>query len=63
MKKQKLFQYAIILHNEEGKSRVIKDHSTVLANDQHSASMMAVLEIPSDYRDQIDNIEMAIRPF
>lgn len=63
MKKQKLFQYAIILHSEEGKSKVIKDLSTVLANDQQSASMMAVLEIPEAYRDQIDNIEIAIRPF
>ena len=63
MKKQKLFQYAILLHNEDGKTKIIKDLSTVLANDQNSASMAAVLEIPAEHKGDLDNIEIVIRPF
>lgn len=68
--KSKLFQFAILWHptekqvKDEGlKSKVIVDLKTILANDQNSASMSAAMEIPSDYKSQLDQVEIAIRPF
>jgi hypothetical protein len=66
----KLFQYAIIWHptqkqvKEEGlKSKVIQKITNLLASDQGSASISAAMSIPQEYKDQIDQIEIAIRPF
>lgn len=68
--KQKLFQYAVLWHptekqvKDEGlKSKVIVEPKTVLAPDQNAANMAAVMEIPLDYKNQLDQIEIAIRPF
>jgi len=70
MSKSKLFQYAVLWHptekqeKEEGlKSKLIVEPKTVLAVDQASASMTAVMEIPSEYKTQLDQIEVALRPF
>jgi hypothetical protein len=70
MNKAKLFQYAILWHptekqvKDEGKkSKVILEPKTILANDQNSALMAASMEIPSDYKNELEQIEIAIRPF
>ena len=65
----KLFQYAILWHPnkkelEEGlKSKVIVEITTVLAQDIQKAGMMASMEIPSEYKTVLDQVEIAIRPF
>jgi hypothetical protein len=68
--KPQLFQYAIIWDptekqiKEEGlKSKVLVDLKTVLATDANTASIMAGMDIPADYRDQVDQIRIALRPF
>lgn len=68
--KSKLFQYAILWHptekqaKDEGlKSKVIIEPKTVLSLDQNSAAMSAAMEIPADYKNQLDQIEIALRPF
>jgi hypothetical protein len=68
--KQKLFQYAILWHptekqvKDEGfKSKVLIEPKTILASDQNAAGMAAAMEIPSEYKGQLDQIEIAIRPF
>ena len=70
MSKQKLFQYAVLWHptekqskEENAKSKLIVDLKTILANDQNSVNMTAAMEIPSDYKTQLDQIEIAVRPF
>lgn len=70
MTKSKLFQFAIIWHptekqvkDESKKSKVIVDLKTILSSDQNSALMAASMEIPSDYKDQLDQIEIAIKSF
>ena len=70
MKKSTLFQYAIIWHPTEKqskddglKSKVLVDPKTILAESQPSALMAAAMEIPSDKKDQLDQIEILIRPF
>jgi hypothetical protein len=70
MSKSRLFQYAIIWHptekqvKEEGaKSKLLKELTTILAVDQASVMMLAAMDIPTEYRDQLDQIEIASRPF
>ena len=70
MSKQKLFQYAVLWHptekqvkEENAKSKLIVDLKTILANDQNSVNMTAAMEIPADYKTQLDQIEIAVRPF
>jgi len=70
MSKSRLFQYAIIWHptekqvKEEGvKSKLLKELTTILAVDQASVMMLAAMDIPAEYKDQLDQIEIASRPF
>jgi hypothetical protein len=70
MKKSQLFQYAIIWHPTEKqskddslKSKVLVDPKMILAESQSSALMAASMEIPTEYKDQLDQIEILIRPF
>lgn len=70
MSTSKLFQYAILFHptekqvKDEGmKSKVIVEPKTVLAVDQNGAAMAAAMEIPTEYKTQLDQIEIALRPF
>lgn len=70
MNKSRLFQYAVLWHptekqvKEEGlKSKLLVDMTTVLAADQQSVTMSAAMAIPTEYKDQLDQIEIAVRPF
>ena len=65
----KLFQYAFLWHPnkkevEEGlKSKIVVPLTTILAADIQKAGMMAGMAIPAEYKDSLDQIEIAIRPF
>lgn len=70
MANQKLFQYAILWHPTEkqvkddgAKSKVIVEPKTVLAVDQNGAAMAAAMDIPTDYKTQLDQVEIALRSF
>lgn len=70
MKKPMLFTYAILWHptekqiKDEGlKSLVLVQPKTILASDQQTALMAASMEIPADKRDQLEQIDIAVRPF
>ena len=69
MKKMRLFQYAIIWHPtekeaENGKqSEVIVNVSTKLAIDDRALLIQVSREIPDLYLSQLDQVEIAIRPF
>lgn len=70
MATSKLFQYAILWHptekqvKEDGaKSKVLVDLKTILAADTNSAAMAAAMEIPADKKSELDQIEIALRPF
>lgn len=70
MSESKLFQYAIIWHptekqvKEDGaKSKLIKELSTILASDDKSVLMYAAMDIPADYKDQLDQVKIVVRPF
>ena len=66
----KLFQYAILWHptekqvKEEGlKSKVLTELTTILAQDQSTASLSAVMQVPKELQNELDQIEVVIRPF
>lgn len=70
MTKAKLFQYAVLWHptdkdaEDNGtKSKVLVEPKTILAADQQTAIMSAAMEIPAEYKDKLDQVEIAIRPF
>ncbi len=70
MKKSALFQYAILWHptekqsKDEGlKSKVLQEPKIVLAADQSSAALSAAMEIPAEYKEKLDQVEIVIRPF
>lgn len=70
MANSKLFQYAILWHPTEkqvkddgAKSKVLVEPKTILAADQNSAAMAAAMEIPADKKNELDQIEIALRPF
>lgn len=68
--KAKLFEYAVLWHptekqiKDDGKKTILlAGPKTILAKDDKAAGMSAVMEIPQDYKEQLDQIEIAIRPF
>jgi hypothetical protein len=67
--KQSLFQYAILWHptekqTKEGeKTKLLIDVKTVLAANQAAVTMMAAMEIPADYKEQLEQIDIVLRPF
>jgi hypothetical protein len=70
MEKSKLYQYAVLWHptekqtKEEGaKSKLVVEIQTILASDSQSVMMTAAMSIPTEYKDQLDQIEIAVRPF
>jgi hypothetical protein len=64
-----LFQYAILWHPtkkqiEEGeKSKLILPITDILAADVNQVNMLAAMSIPSEYKEQLDQIQIAVRPF
>jgi hypothetical protein len=70
MSKSKLFQYAIIWHPTEKqvkddgtKSKLVKALDTILATDEKAVLMTAAMNIPADYKEQLDQVEIVVRPF
>lgn len=70
MSNSKLFQYAILWHptekqkKEDGaKSQVLVELNTILASDQSGAALAAAMEIPTEKKGELDQIEVVLRPF
>lgn len=65
----KLFQYALIwrpteVQTKEGKKHILLNElTTILAPDEKAANMIAARAIPDEYVNQLDQIEIACRPF
>lgn len=70
MDKLNLYQYAIIWHpttkqqKDEGlKSILLEEPTTILAKNESNVLMAAAMKIPSDKKTELDQIEIAVRPF
>ena len=69
----KIFEYAVIHHpvatkdqqdrGEKPKSELVVDVKRVLANNEKEAAMLAARDIPAEYTDKLDRVEIALRPF
>lgn len=69
MSTPKLFEYAILWHptkeqKDNGKKSIIVISPTlILSDDLSRVNMTAAMSIPSEYKDSLDQIEIAVRPF
>jgi hypothetical protein len=66
--RSQLFEYIILWHptedsKEGAKSLVIKPATTSLAIDATQARTEAAMNIPSEYKDHLDQVEIIVRPF
>lgn len=69
----KLYEYAVIFNplptkdqqerGEKPKSELIVDVKRVLSNSDKEALMLAARDIPAEYTDKLDRVEIAVRPF
>lgn len=73
MSKGKLFEYAVLYHprptkaqherGETPKSEVVIAPTTVLATSPEIAGTIAAREIPAEYVDKLEDVEVLVRPF
>lgn len=68
--KQSLFQYAVIWHptdkqikDESLSSKLIVEVTAVLAGGADQVRMLAAMQIPTEYKDQLGQIDIGVRPF
>jgi hypothetical protein len=65
----KLFQYAIIHDPRKGDKKckdpatLVKDISSILAEDEKSALIKISREIPESFLDKLGEVDITIRPF
>jgi hypothetical protein len=70
---QTLFEYVIIHHpkkkrgeddsEESVKTALLKDVTRVFAKTEQEVVILAAREIPSDYLDKLDQVQIKVRPF
>lgn len=58
----KLFEYVVIRHTPKG-SEIIVPVTAVAAKDQASATLLAARAIPDEHVADLENLEVAVRPF
>jgi hypothetical protein len=73
MARGSLFEYAVLYHpttkrNGAGEditepSTIVQSPKVVLAKTDKEVGMKAAREVPKEYEDKLDNIEIVIRPF
>lgn len=69
MQDSKLYQYAVIWNPTEEqaksgeKAKVLVEPATLLAKDDQQAYILAARKVPDDYLEQLDQVQIAVRPF
>lgn len=69
LQKEKMFQYAVIWHPtdeqfKDGKrSKMIVDLNVMLAPTSEAVGMKAIKSIPSEFDNELDQVEVVVRPF
>lgn len=48
---------------EHQKSKIIVDVKRVFVKDDKAANMLVIREIPEEYADKLDQVEIIVRPF
>lgn len=60
--KKQLFEYAVLKRSDDG-TVVVVEPATVLATDAKRAELVAMRAIPEEHVDEIDDLEITVRPF
>lgn len=73
MAKGMLFEYAILYHPKPSKdangndttpkSEIVKPVTTILATSDKQVGILAARQIPDEYLDKLDQVEIIVRPF
>ena len=73
MAKSKLFEYIILYHPKDKKdkdgnditekTKLVRASKSFLGKDEREVSMVAAREIPDEYLDDLERVEIVIRPF
>ena len=72
MAKSKLYEFAILYHPKprkksgeevQGKSVLLTEPTRVLAASDAEVSILAAREIPAEYLDKLEDVEILVRPF
>lgn len=67
MTESKLFQFAIIWNPSEedktNKAKVLVEPKCILASDEQKAFIIASREIPKEYLEDLDNVQIVVRAF
>lgn len=69
MEKSNLFQYVAIYNpstkkeEEKQTAKIVVPITSILAKNEQVASMKAVREIPEEYLDRLEQIDIIVRPF
>jgi hypothetical protein len=64
-----VFEYVVVWHPtdkqlENGdKSKIVVDVDTILAKDERAAGLAAARALSAEFDDQLDQIEVKVRPF
>jgi hypothetical protein len=68
--KLKPFEYLCLLHpkqdkdgNDDGDTKIIVEKKSVLAKDDKTVAMMATRSIDSQYDNDLDRVEIIVKPF
>ena len=69
--KQKLFQFAVLLHDkidkgngkEDIKTSIVIEPKTILATDEKVALLQIAKQIPDEYKDKLQDIEILLKGF
>lgn len=65
----KVYEYVIFLNPKkkegepEEKARLLGDRKTILAANEKQAGIIASRDIPEEFIDRLEEIEVALRPF
>jgi len=70
MARGKLFEYAVLYHPrkkekdaDEKRSVLITSPTTLLASDEKEVAILAARNIPEQYIDKLEDVEIVVRPF
>lgn len=68
----RIYEYAVLFHPKPKRvgdetvtepSQILVDVKRVVAQDDKGVAILAAREIPTDYLDKLEQVEIAIRPF
>jgi hypothetical protein len=66
MSKKKMYEYVVLHHkmvNDDVETTVITSPTSILSKDERSLGMIIARGLPENLLDDLDNVEIIIRPF